>query len=105
MLVLSRKVNESIVIADVVTVTVVAIHGDKVRIGISAPTEIPIHRQEVWDAIQREALRQQQPTAPVPPLYAHQAYIDARRVDSPDVVERGDGGIPHEGESPLVDPV
>jgi carbon storage regulator len=51
MLVLSRKKNESIVINDNVTVTVVEIRGDKVRLGIVAPKDVPVHRQEVFDAI------------------------------------------------------
>lgn len=51
MLVLSRKKNESIVINDDITITVVAIIGDKVRIGIVAPKETPVHRQEVYKAI------------------------------------------------------
>lgn len=51
MLVLSRKKNESIIINDVITVTVVEIRGDKVRLGIVAPKEVPVHRQEVFDAI------------------------------------------------------
>ena len=55
MLVLSRKRNESIVINDNVTVTIVDIRGDKVRVGIEAPKEIPVHRLEIYDAIQREA--------------------------------------------------
>lgn len=51
MLVLSRKKNESIVINNDITVTVVEIRGDKVRLGIVAPREVPVHRQEVYDAI------------------------------------------------------
>jgi carbon storage regulator len=51
MLVLSRKLNEKIVINNVVTVTVVEIRGDKVRLGIVAPKEVAVHRQEVYDAI------------------------------------------------------
>lgn len=54
MLVLSRKKNESIVIDDQIVVTVIEIRGDKVRLGIEAPTEIGIHRQEVWAAIQAQ---------------------------------------------------
>ena len=54
MLVLSRHRDESIIIADNIVVTVVDIRGDKVRLGIEAPSEVPIHRQEVFDAIQRE---------------------------------------------------
>lgn len=51
MLVLSRKLNESVVINDNVTITIVEIRGDKVRLGIKAPREIPVHRQEVYDMI------------------------------------------------------
>jgi carbon storage regulator len=54
MLVLSRQRDESIMIGDNVQVTIVDIRGDKVRLGIIAPTEIPVHRKEVYDAIQRE---------------------------------------------------
>ena len=51
MLVLSRKKNESIVINDSIVITVVEIRGDKVRLGIEAPREVPIHRSEVHAAI------------------------------------------------------
>jgi carbon storage regulator len=51
MLVLSRKKNESIVINNDITVTVVEIRGDKVRLGINAPKDVPVHRQEVYEAI------------------------------------------------------
>jgi carbon storage regulator len=57
MLVLSRQRDESIIIGDNIVVTIVDIRGDKVRLGINAPTEIPVHRQEVYEAIQRENLR------------------------------------------------
>ena len=53
MLVLSRKKNESIVINDEITIVVVEIRGDKVRLGIEAPKEVPVHRREVYDAIKR----------------------------------------------------
>ena len=53
MLVLSRKKNESIVINDDITVVVVEIRGDKVRLGVEAPKEVPVHRREVFDAIHR----------------------------------------------------
>jgi len=55
MLVLSRQRDESIVINDNVVVTIVDIRGDKVRLGIEAPTDIPVHRREVFEAIQRES--------------------------------------------------
>ena len=51
MLVLSRKKNESIVINDNISIVVVEIRGDKVRLGIEAPKEVPVHRREVYDAI------------------------------------------------------
>jgi len=51
MLVLSRKRNESIVINNDITIVVVEIRGDKVRLGIEAPKEVPVHRREVFDAI------------------------------------------------------
>lgn len=51
MLVLSRKKNEVIVINDNITITVVEVRGDKVRLGIEAPKEIPVHRKEVYDEI------------------------------------------------------
>lgn len=54
MLVLSRQRDESIIIGDNIVITIVDIRGDKVRLGIEAPTEIPVHRQEVYEAIQRE---------------------------------------------------
>ncbi len=54
MLVLSRKKDESIVINDNIVVTIVEIRGDKVRLGIDAPRDVPVHRQEVLDAILRE---------------------------------------------------
>jgi carbon storage regulator len=53
MLVLSRKKNESIVINDEITIVVVEIRGDKVRLGVEAPREVPVHRREVYEAIQR----------------------------------------------------
>ncbi len=53
MLVLSRKRNESVVINDQIVVTVIEVRGDKVRLGIQAPRDVPIHRSEVMAAIQR----------------------------------------------------
>lgn len=55
MLVLSRKKNESIVVNDSIVITVVEIRGDKVRLGIEAPREVPIHRSEVHAAIVAQA--------------------------------------------------
>ena len=60
MLVLSRQKDESIVIGDDVEITIVDVRGDKVRLGITAPKNISVHRREVYDAIQREKKEQQQ---------------------------------------------
>ena len=54
MLVLSRKKDEKIIIGDNITIMVIEIRGDKVRLGIDAPKEITVHRQEVYEAIKRE---------------------------------------------------
>ena len=54
MLVLSRQKDESIMIGDDVEITIVDVRGDKVRLGITAPRSISVHRREVYDAIQKE---------------------------------------------------
>ena len=54
MLVLSRQKDESIMVGDDVEITIVDVRGDKVRLGITAPKQIPVHRKEVYEAIQRE---------------------------------------------------
>lgn len=54
MLVLSRKKDERIIIGDQITVMVIEIRGDKVRLGIDAPKEVTVHREEVYEAIRRE---------------------------------------------------
>lgn len=53
MLVLSRKLGEQIVLGDEVVITIVEIRGDKVRLGIEAPANVPVHRREVYEAIMR----------------------------------------------------
>ena len=53
-LVLSRTKDEEIIIGDDIVVTVVDLRGDKVRIGVSAPRSVSVHRKEVYDAIRRE---------------------------------------------------
>ncbi|MBA3311731.1 MAG: carbon storage regulator CsrA [Planctomycetota bacterium] len=54
MLVLSRKKDEKIIIGDNITLMVIEIRGDKVRLGIDAPKEVSVHREEVYNAIKRE---------------------------------------------------
>ena len=54
MLVLSRQKDESIMVGDNVEITIVDVRGDKVRLGITAPREIAVHRKEVFEAIKRE---------------------------------------------------
>lgn len=74
MLVLSRKRDESIVIDAVtphgipcqISVTVVEVRGDKVRLGVEAPREVPVHRREVYDAIQRQTSQSSAEAAPSP---------------------------------------
>ncbi len=53
MLVLTRKLNESVIIGDTIAVTVVAVEGDQVKLGITAPKEISVHRQEVYEQIKK----------------------------------------------------
>jgi carbon storage regulator len=67
MLILSRKPGESIVIDGRIVVKIVRLEGDMVKIGIEAPREVPVHRQEVYDEIQRnnhEALTESRPLLP-----------------------------------------
>jgi carbon storage regulator len=59
MLVLSRHKNESIMVGEI-EITVIDIRGDKVRLGIEAPKEVPVHRLEVWEAIKRQNLDRDQ---------------------------------------------
>ncbi len=55
MLVLSRQRDESVIIGDDIIITIVDIRGEKVRLGITAPAHIPVHRKEIYEAIKREA--------------------------------------------------
>ncbi|MBN2129345.1 MAG: carbon storage regulator CsrA [Sedimentisphaerales bacterium] len=64
MLVLSRQRDESIMIGDDVEITIVDVRGDKVRLGITAPKRIPVHRREIYDAIQREKAEAQAAAQP-----------------------------------------
>jgi len=66
MLILSRKINEKVVIGDDITVSIIEVRGDQVRIGIDAPKKVKVFRQEVFDAI-REENRAASVSAPVIP--------------------------------------
>jgi len=63
MLVLTRKRNESIMIGDNIEVFIVDIHGEQVKLGIKAPKAIPVHRKEIYEAIQAENIKAVQKTA------------------------------------------
>lgn len=62
MLILTRRTNETLKIGDNVTVTVLGINGNQVRIGIDAPRDVPVHREEIYERIKREG--NVQPSAP-----------------------------------------
>lgn len=66
MLVLSRKKNEALVINGDITVTVIEIRGDKVRLGIEAPREASVHRREVWECIRQHQMPE--PAVPLRPI-------------------------------------
>ena len=76
MLVLSRKTDASIMVGDDVKITIVDVRGDKVRLGIEAPKDIPVHRQEVYDSLQRERAELQDASLSKAPAHkSHCAYL------------------------------
>jgi carbon storage regulator len=64
MLVLSRQTDESIIIGENIVLTVLSIRGDRVRLGITAPTEIPVHRKEIYDSLKLEVKGGDVPSLP-----------------------------------------
>lgn len=54
MLILTRRVGETLMIGDDVTVTVLGVKGNQVRIGVSAPKDVPVHREEIYERIRKE---------------------------------------------------
>ena len=93
MLILSRKINECIVIDGHIVVKILRIDRDTVKLGIQAPAELPVHRQEIYDAIQRGKQQSPQgaggPGAPKPTL-AHVTPLGTRPPDS----QGGSNGAP-----------
>ncbi len=85
MLVLSRKINESIVIDGRITVKVLRVDGEAIKLGISAPADVPIHRQEVYDEIRQSNVAAATPRlGPVPKLSPRQrAFADALALKPP----------------------
>ena len=86
MLILSRKPGESIVIDGRIVVKIIRLEGDMVKVGIEAPREVPVHRQEVYDEIQRnnrEALTENRPQ--VPRFLAQPSALRARSKPAPAV--------------------
>ena len=68
MLILSRKINEKVVIGDDITISIIEIRGDQVRIGIDAPKKVKVFRQEVYDAIKAENKAASESAAVIPHL-------------------------------------
>jgi len=90
MLVLSRKKDESIVINNDITIVVVEIRGDKVRLGVEAPKEIPVHRREVFEAIARGEPVDAGPSSTTPSVAAADTGRDVNAASSSPAESRGD---------------
>ena len=97
MLVLSRKKDEKIVIGDSITLMVIEIRGDKVRLGIEAPKEVPVHRHEVFDAIADTSAAAEGADVEADSVSA--TLVSAATVASPDAATRVDGETMGEGGS------
>lgn len=87
MLVLSRKKNESIVINDNITIVVVEVRGDKVRLGIDAPKDVPVHRKEIYNAIRSGEKRDEyaNKSTPVPESDFHEVAAEVEKTLTPNL--------------------
>jgi len=73
MLILTRRIGETVMVGDDVTITVLGVKGNQVRVGINAPKSIAVHREEIYERIQRERAASHAPRPPSePPLLASQ---------------------------------
>ena len=100
MLVLTRRIDESLNIGDSITITVLSIEGDKVKLGIKAPREVTILRQEIFQAVQEQTrLEQRLANGPEPETFkglrellaSHSSELDG---DDPTIGDQADEGMP-----------
>ncbi len=68
MLILTRRVGETVMIGNEVTVTVLGVKGNQVRIGVNAPKDVPVHREEIYERIKREEDHDSPPGDPIPKI-------------------------------------
>jgi carbon storage regulator len=71
MLILTRRVGETVVIGDEITVTVLGVKGNQVRLGVNAPREIAVHREEIFERIKRERANHEETEVPQVASGAH----------------------------------
>ena len=89
MLILTRRVGETLMIGDDITVTVLGVKGNQVRVGVSAPRELPVHREEVYERVHGGGHpRQMRPKAVVNGAATH-GFLVCAHTGSPPTVGRG----------------